>query len=57
MEKYECQNCLKDVELDKHGRCSNCGSNAVVSRTVLSYIMERNYEKLFGSKMNDLYFE
>jgi uncharacterized paraquat-inducible protein A len=30
---WMCQNCGAIVELDKHGRCSVCGSDAVVRRT------------------------
>lgn len=29
MKPYFCANCDTTVELDIHGRCGNCGSNAV----------------------------
>lgn len=34
MNLFFCVNCESVVELDKHGRCSVCGSDAVVRRSL-----------------------
>lgn len=31
MQVYQCLNCNHEVSLDKHGRCSDCGSVAVAA--------------------------
>ena len=56
-EQYECQNCFQTTPVDEHGRCGNCHSEAIVSQQVLSYIRDKEERLLFGSRMNDLYFE
>lgn len=39
-ELWECANCFHKGPLDRHGRCENCNSNAVISTFALGQIPE-----------------
>ena len=54
MERFECETCFHTGPLDQHGRCERCGSSQVVSEQVLSYILDKKYEKLFGERPSQL---
>ena len=56
MEAYECQNCFYTGSLNNHGHCDRCNSNAVVSEQVLSYLLDKKYEELFGEPNSQFEF-
>jgi rRNA maturation endonuclease Nob1 len=39
-EIWECRDCFREVSLDEHGRCSGCGSEAVMPLAVVEKGLE-----------------